>query len=102
MHMTRRTSRLKLIAAGGLFAATLLAAPGSAQAQDSGLSGRLWVGAVGRYVLSDNTPFTSPGFGTVAMQVKVSSVGFGGDLEYRINPWFGIDGAVGYSKLNVQ
>jgi hypothetical protein len=93
---------MTLIGAGGIFAATLLAAPGSAQAQDSGLSGRVWVGAVGRYVLSDNTPFASPGFGTVEMQVKGSSVGFGGDLEYRINPWFGIDGAVGYSKLNVQ
>jgi opacity protein-like surface antigen len=102
MHTVNRSSRITRLAAAGIFAAALLVAPKSAVAQDAGFSGRLWVGAVGRYVLNDNTPFASPGFGTVEMQVKGSSVGFGGDLEYRINPWFGIDGAVGYSNLNVQ
>ena len=102
MNMPNRSSRMTRIAAAGILAATLLVAPKSAQAQDSGLTGRVWVGAAGRYVLKDNDPFASPGFGTVAMQVNGSSFAFGGDLEYRINPWFGLDGAVGYSKLNVQ
>lgn len=72
------------------------------QAQESGVSGRLWVGVMGRYVLTDNAPFTSPGFGTVSLKSNGTTAAFGGDLEFRINNWFGIDGAVGYSQMNAQ
>jgi outer membrane protein W len=102
MKSERRIARVLSMVGCGFAAAVLLSGSASAQGQQSGLSGRLWVGSVGRYVLNDNDSFTSPGFGTVELQVKGSSVGVGGDLEYRINNWFGLDAAVGYSRLNVQ
>ncbi|HEY4099849.1 MAG TPA: hypothetical protein VGM20_03110 [Gemmatimonadales bacterium] len=74
----------------------------SAQVAASGLHGRIWGGAVGRYVLTDNEAFASPGFGTVSLQVAGSAPGFGADAELRMNRWIGLDGAIGYSSLKVQ
>jgi hypothetical protein len=102
MNSSIRKNSSRLVSTLCVFAAISLSSVTVAHAQETGVSGRLWVGAVGRYVLSDNTPFTSPGFGTVALKTNGTTVGFGGDLELRMNNWFGIDAAAGYSQMNAQ
>jgi hypothetical protein len=102
MKSNIRKSSSTLAITLGMLAAISLSSVTVVHAQESGISGRLWVGAVGRYVLSDNTPFTSPGFGTVSLKTNGTTVGFGGDLELRMNNWFGIDAAAGYSQMNAQ
>jgi hypothetical protein len=80
----------------------VLDSPASAQGQTTGLIGRAWVGTVGRYVLKDNEPFASPGFGTAELMVNGSGFGLGGDVEYKFSKWLGVDAALGYTKLNVD
>lgn len=63
---------------------------------------RAWGGVVGRYVLSDNDSFETPGFGTTALKVTGASAAFGVDVEYKFNRWFGLDAAAGYTKVNVH
>jgi hypothetical protein len=89
---------------GGLLIAALAtpARPVLGQASSDGFSARLWAGAVGRYVLKDNDTFAAPGFGTVGLKVNGSAFGFGADGEYKFDRWIGLDGAIGYSRLNVQ
>lgn len=73
-----------------------------AQSEDHGWTGRFWAGPSGRYVLHDNEPFSVPSLGTVGLHVQGSAPSLGGDMEYRLNRWFGIDGAVAYTRYNVQ
>jgi len=54
-------------------------------------SGHACGGEVGRYVISDNEPFDAPPFGTVGLQVAGSAFGVGGDVEYKVNRWIGLD-----------
>ncbi len=86
----------------GVCMSAMLASPAYAQEQTTGLIGRAWIGTMGRYVLKDNEPFASPGFGTSLLAVDGSGVAVGGDLEYRFSKWLGVDAALGYSKLNVN
>ena len=80
-----------------------LAQGSAACAQDSqtGWRGRVWAGAVGRYVLTDNEAFAADPFGTIALQVDGSAFGFGGDVEYKLSRHFGIDTAIAYASLPV-
>jgi hypothetical protein len=91
----------RCVALLGVLLAANIADVSVAHAQDAGFRGRIWAGAVGRYVLKDNDPFTSPGFGTTELKVDGSAVGFGADGELKFNRWIGVDAAVAYSKLNV-
>ena len=75
---------------------------GVRRAPEKGLRGRLWLGTVGRYVLTDNEPYSDPPFGTVETKVDGSSFGFGGDLEYKFTRRLGFDFAVGYTNTTVQ
>jgi hypothetical protein len=102
MNSSIRKFSSKLAITASMLGAVSLSSATVAHAQETGVSGRLWVGVMGRYVLSDNTPFTSPGFGTVALKTNGTTVAFGGDLELRMNNWFGIDAAAGYSQMNAQ
>jgi hypothetical protein len=102
MNSNLRKNSSKLAIALGVLVAISSSSATVAHAQESGVSGRIWAGAVGRYVLSDNTPFSSAGFGTVSLKTNGTTVGFGGDIEFRLNNWFGIDAAAGYSRMNAQ
>jgi Outer membrane protein beta-barrel domain len=73
-----------------------------AQSEDHGWSGRFWAGPSGRYVLQDNEPFSVPSLGTVGLHVQGSAPSVGGDMEYRLNRWFGIDAAAAYTRFNIQ
>lgn len=91
---------LVLIAAVVLFLSVNNTA--SAQSRDSGVVGRVWVGSAGRYVLHDNEPFSDPTFGTVGLHVQGSAPAVGGDVEYRLNRWFGVDGAAVSTRFNIR
>jgi outer membrane protein W len=97
----RRSRLSNSMMIGTAVSALALATPALARAQD-GWMVRVWGGTTGRYVATDNTPFTSPGFGTVSTHVTGSTFGFGGDVEYRFDRWLGLDGGIGYSKMNVE
>jgi hypothetical protein len=102
MKSNIRKNSSKLAITLGALAAISLSSVTVAHAQESGVSGRVWVGVMGRYVLSDNTPFISPVVGTVLLKTNGTTVAFGGDLEFRMNNWFGVDAAAGYSQMNAQ
>ena len=79
-----------------------LATTAYAQSSETGLRTRVWAGAVGRYVLSDNDPYHAPPFGTVATEVDGSAFGLGADVEYKFFRHLGVDAALGYARLNVD
>ena len=87
---------------GCCLAILAFSAPASAQEHHDGFTARVWAGSAGRYVLNDNDPFTSPGFGTAELKVNGSAIGFGGDIEYRASRWIGLVGAFGYTKFDVD
>ncbi len=95
-----RTSLFATLSIVGLLAVG--SRPAAAQLSNSGIRVRVWGASVGRYVLSDNAPYASPGFGTVELQVDGSAIGFGGDVEYKFNRWIGLDAGIGYSSLTVD
>jgi hypothetical protein len=99
--MMKKLDGARLAGLLGVLLAATIADVSVAHAQDGGFRGRIWVGAVGRYVLTDNDPFTSPGFGTTELKVDGSALGFGADGEFKFNRWIGIDAAIAYAKLNV-
>lgn len=80
----------------------LMTTTASAQSEEHGFTVRLWAGPAGRYVLHDNEPFSTPAFGTVGLHVQGSTPSVGGDAEYRLNRWFGVDAAAAYTRMNIQ
>ncbi|HEY2384262.1 MAG TPA: outer membrane beta-barrel protein [Terriglobia bacterium] len=94
--------RAWLTVLAGLLGIVVMAVTTSAQSEDRGFTGRLWTGPAGRYVLHDNEPFDTTSFGTVGLHVQGSSPSVGGDAEYRLSHWFGIDGALAYTRMNIQ
>ena len=97
--MTKRTF-LRTVAA--TLAVVCLGNVASAASPEAGWRGRLWMGPVGRYVLTDNEAYSDPPFGTVELKVDGSSFGFGGDVEYKFNRRLGFDFAVAYTKPTIQ
>ncbi|MGC9974843.1 MAG: uroporphyrinogen decarboxylase family protein, partial [Gaiellaceae bacterium] len=89
MNSNLRKNSSKLAIALGVLVAISSSSATVAHAQESGVSGRIWAGAVGRYVLSDNTPFSSAGFGTVSLKTNGTTVGFGGDIEFPYRKYTG-------------
>jgi outer membrane protein W len=79
-----------------------LSGTANAQSPETGWRGRFWVGAVGRYVFTDNAAYQDPPFGTVETEVDGSAVGFGGDVEFKFKRWLGLDAALAYTSLPVQ
>jgi len=80
----------------------MCAAPAFAQKHDGKVDFRIWGGAAGRYVLSDNGTFDSPGFGTVALKVDGSKPTVGADAEYRFHRWIGLDAAVDFTSFTID
>lgn len=95
-----RTTGLVLAATAllGIAASTSASAEGS----DTGLRARLWVGAVGRYLLKDNEELDSPPFGTTTLAVEGTTVATGGGLEYKPIKWIGIEASIAYADAPVR
>ncbi len=94
--------RTRLIATLPLLAALALAPRPALAQSNTGWRLRVWGGAVGRYILTDNATFDATGYGTVGLKVDGSAAAFGGDVEYKLARWIGLDAAVGYSSLTVD
>jgi hypothetical protein len=73
-----------------------------AQQHDGLVDLRIWTGAAGRYVLTDNGTFPQAGFDTVALKVEGSKPTVGGDIEFRVHRWLGIDVGGAYTRLTVN
>lgn len=98
---TMKTSVTLLVLLAGVAAAIL---PQVAAAQDEydTWTGRAWLGSVCRCVEDDNVTFQDPTFGTVELAVDGSAIGYGFDVERRINKLIGIDVALSYTNLDVD
>ena len=81
---------------------TVAASPAVAQKHDGKVDFRIWGGADGRYVLSDNGTFTQTGFGTVALKIDGAKPTVGADAEYRFHRWIGLDAAFDYTSFTVD
>lgn len=80
-----------------------LAAATPAHADDhTGLRARVWVGAVGRYLLKDNDELDSPPFGTTQLAVSGTTVATGGGLEYKFIKWVGLEASIAYADAPVR
>jgi len=101
---TRRCAKpARLFILIGLTRVTLFFSANLTFAQQSkGWNGRFWVGATGRYVLSDNDTFEDPTFGTIETSVSGSAFTLGGDVEYMFTKWLGLDFALAYTDLPVE
>jgi outer membrane protein W len=73
-----------------------------AQHHDGAVDVRVWAGAAGRYVLTDNDTFDQSGLGTLQLKVDGSRPVFGGDVEARVHRWLGIDVAMATTRFKVD
>lgn len=69
---------------------------------EKGWTGRFWVGAACRCLLSDNETFDDPTFGTIETSVEGSAFAIGGDVEYLFTKWLGLDFALAYTNFDLQ
>jgi opacity protein-like surface antigen len=96
-----RSNRVLLLLATGVLAVTALQ-DASAEDDYSGWTGRAWAGVVCRCVEDDNVTFQDATFGTVELDVDGNGIGYGFDVERRINKLIGLDFALGYTDLDVD
>ena len=94
-------SGLARVAIGALML-SMSATEALAQHHDGLVDVRVWGGAAGRYVLTDNGTFPEAGFGTVALKIEDSKPTFGGDIEFRVHRWLGIDVGGAYTRFTVN
>ncbi|HEY4056475.1 MAG TPA: hypothetical protein VGM39_07690 [Kofleriaceae bacterium] len=94
--------RLPLILAS---ASLILGVASTANADDhdgKGVRLRLWTGAVGRYVLTDNESFDSGADGMTNMSIDDSTYTAGVGVEYKFFRWIGVEGSLAYMRPHVK
>jgi outer membrane protein W len=96
-------SRLPLILASAGLLLALAPTPAHADDHDGkGLRLRLWTGAVGRYIRSDNETFDSGAEGMTGLSINSSTYTAGVGLEYKFFRWLGIEAAGAYMRPHVE
>lgn len=95
------TATLRAAMLVACFVSVCSATSAAAQDAESGFRGRVWAGAAGRYVLTDNDVFVDPALGTVGLEVDGSAPTVGADVEYKVNRRWGVDAGLAYTRFDV-